>query len=405
MAIRPFCFIHAGEFHLEHPLHGVTEVPEHLRNLFLEAPYLAARRVFDAALSREVDFVVLSGDLVNHSLSGPRGPLLLVEQFQRMAERNIPIYWAGSPDDAPHAWPTAIKLPSNVHFFSREEVEHLLVPGDSGPLARIAGMSAGKHHFQPEDFLPDPAGLFTIAAAFGGWNPETQVEPGVHYWALGGQHSPGAPSGAHAVRYCGTTQGRTPKESGLHGCFFVQVDELAQIQVTFLSTDVVRWVQQHVEFDEITTTEGMEEMLLRRIAALREAQPEVPLLVSWMLTGEGRLQHLLRRERLAEKILARLRAEYGQADPPCWSVSLKCSPPETYPPTFYEEETIRGDFLKAIRYLQENLEQLPNLEGYLPESLREGPAFQSIETDDEHHHLLCEAAALGLELLSGEEPH
>ncbi len=87
MSTCPFRFIHASDFHLERPLMGVADVPDHLRELFLEAPYKAARQVFDAALTEDANFVVLSGGIVVPSDTGPRGPLLLTEQFARLAER------------------------------------------------------------------------------------------------------------------------------------------------------------------------------------------------------------------------------------------------------------------------------------------------------------------------------
>ncbi len=85
MSNRPFRFLVAGDFHLEQPLGGVAEVPDHLRELFLDAPYTAARRAFDAALAEDADFVLLTGDILRPSDTGPRGPLFLVEQFLRLS--------------------------------------------------------------------------------------------------------------------------------------------------------------------------------------------------------------------------------------------------------------------------------------------------------------------------------
>ena len=90
MSSRPFRFIHASDFHLERPLMGVTEVPDHLRELFLEAPYTAARRVFEAALVEDVKFVVLSGGMVVPAASGPRGPLFLAEQLRDSPSGGLP---------------------------------------------------------------------------------------------------------------------------------------------------------------------------------------------------------------------------------------------------------------------------------------------------------------------------
>ena len=67
MSNRPFRFIHASDFHLERPLMGVADMPDHLRELFLESPYTAARRVFEAALVEDVRFVVLPGGIVTPS--------------------------------------------------------------------------------------------------------------------------------------------------------------------------------------------------------------------------------------------------------------------------------------------------------------------------------------------------
>ena len=38
MPHRPFRFVQSGDFHLELPLGGVAEVPEHLRDVFLIRP-------------------------------------------------------------------------------------------------------------------------------------------------------------------------------------------------------------------------------------------------------------------------------------------------------------------------------------------------------------------------------
>jgi len=155
MPIRPFRFIHAGDFHLEQPLMGVAEIPDHLRELFLESPYLAARQVFEAVLAEDAKFLSLSGGIVTPD-AGPRGPAFLVEQFARLAERGVEVYWAGSIGDPPEAWPASFKLPQNVHFFPRGQTENLLVQDSSGPLARLAGISCdGQRPLRPGDFLPD----------------------------------------------------------------------------------------------------------------------------------------------------------------------------------------------------------------------------------------------------------
>ena len=69
MAGRQLRFVHASDLHLEEPLHGVTEVPDHLRDLFLDAATLAAERVFDTVVEEEADFLLLSGDVLQMRLA------------------------------------------------------------------------------------------------------------------------------------------------------------------------------------------------------------------------------------------------------------------------------------------------------------------------------------------------
>ena len=141
---------------------------------------------------------------------------------------------------------------------------------------------------------------------------------------------------------------------------------------------------------------------------LLEAMPTTALLISWTIAGRGPLLASLRRGRLAAELLDRLRSDYGYRSPAAWSVSLEVELSETLPPEWYEQETIRGDFLRAIRQLQMNPEEPLALEQYLAEAHRAGTLAAAVALGRQGRpatRVLREAAALGVDLLSGEEPH
>ena len=92
MAERRLRFIHASDFHLERPLQGVGEVPDHLRDAFLEAPYHAAEQVFETAIAEQADFLVLAGDIIESAAAGPHGADFLRQQFQRLADHDVAVY-------------------------------------------------------------------------------------------------------------------------------------------------------------------------------------------------------------------------------------------------------------------------------------------------------------------------
>ena len=74
-----FRFIHASDFHLEKPLGDLDALPSHLQQSMAMAPIAAAKRVLEAALLDNIDFVVLCGDLLSPQTSGPHGMSMLLD--------------------------------------------------------------------------------------------------------------------------------------------------------------------------------------------------------------------------------------------------------------------------------------------------------------------------------------
>ena len=90
----------------------------HLADLLIDAPYAAAERVFELVGSERADFLVLAGDIVHVDRAGPRAVAFLLEQFERLAVREIAVYWLAGPAERRGPWPSEIKLPANVHLFA-----------------------------------------------------------------------------------------------------------------------------------------------------------------------------------------------------------------------------------------------------------------------------------------------
>src|SRR5580658_10380974 len=115
MPERSFRFLHTSDFRLDAVPSGFSEVPDHLRDSLLDAPFTAARRTFDVAISERVAFVLLCGNILQAEHAGPRGIAFLIEQFERLAAAGIGVYWAVGETDRPESWPAALPLPKNVH--------------------------------------------------------------------------------------------------------------------------------------------------------------------------------------------------------------------------------------------------------------------------------------------------
>lgn len=409
MAQRPFRFIHASDFRLERPVAGLPEVPDALRKVFCEAPFRAAERVFDAALTEQADFVVLAGDLLQADLTGPAGPLFLVRQFERLRARNIPVYWAGGQTDPPEAWPLGLPLPDNVHYFPTARPGEWAHERDGAPLARITGCSRGAGRVRPDDYWPDPSGLFTVAVAYGEADIEAISARPLQYWALGGKPRRetlcAEPTWAH---YSGTPQGREPANEGAHGCTLVQVAGDGRARIAPINADVLRFHAETIAIDRSTTQASLEQMLRDRLQALLAASQNVDLVVQWSIAGYGPLTPLLRKEGLAATLLGALRRDFFGAEPPrAWSASLAVAPAERVPAEWVDRDSLLGEFLRTVRDLavSEGGDPLLDLPELLSAGRRSGPLGEAvaIASPAARLELLHEAAALGADLLGAEE--
>jgi DNA repair protein SbcD/Mre11 len=403
MPLRPFRFLHAADLHLERPFHGTGDLPEALRERMIDAPYVVAKRLFDVAISEAADFVVLAGDVADVRRAGPRAMAFLASEFQRLAAKNIHVYWAGGEVDLPSQWPAALILPRHVHLFAAEHVETIVHQRDGQPLARVTGISRLPNH-EPTaaDFRPTGAEVPTIAVAhLEGDLPGMEQEP-IAYWALGGDHARrtifASPGTAH---YPGTPQGRTRHEAGPRGATLVDVDDTGRARTVFQPLDDVRWFAQTVVLEPETDRSAIEKRLREEVGRLAAGASDRAVLVHFTLAGGGPLSADIRRAGTPHELAAPLRDEFGHREPPVWTVDFEVAPAAVFPAALYDQDSILGDYLRLLGDLQSDaspaaIEKLWPVAG--------GDAPPRIVDSKSHTNVLRRAAELGIDLLQGDSP-
>ena len=120
-----------------------------------------------------------------------------------------------------------------------------------------------------------------------------------------------------------------------------------------------------------------------------------------------RLASELRHGKLAADLLARLRNHLSSHRLGLWSWSLEAVAPQTVAPEWYNEETLRGEFVRAMRSYTAHDAAPPDLQPYLPAggTADSVAAAALLEDAAVRRRVLAQATALGADLLSGEEPH
>ena len=414
MADRPFRFIHAGDLHLERPLFGIADLPDHLHDLCVDAPYRAAQRVFDCALLQSVDFVLLCGDVLSIEQCGPRGLLFLREQFERLNAQEIGVYWVGGETDPPDAWPSELKLPPNVRFFSRAKPEAMTISRKGAYFAHMIGLSyARRRAIKAADFtVGENHGLFTIVAAHGDVDRETLLARDVGYWALGGRHErQTVTTNPTTAYYPGSPQAREPSEIGPHGCTLVEVVPGTTPHLQFLPCDSVRFINQKITLEVSTTRDQLDRLIESRMADMIASATGLDLFVSWTFGGRGRLLSQMRHGSLATEIINNLRKTYGHRNPAIWSASITAQPDIAVNDDLLKQDTILGEYLRAVDYHLREDERADQGVLDLADSLTElqrncglGPLV-SLADPTHRDRILRRAAALGTDVLSGGEAH
>lgn len=400
-------FIHAADFHLEQPMHGLASIPEGLREAILEAPYQAASRVFDSAILERVDFIALSGDLYDPRTSSARAVAFLLEQFERLAEHSIAVYWSVGQAEGTEPWPSAVPLPGNVHLFVPGKVEELIHARENRAPITLCGVGwSDRHRVSAAEFRGESASTCRIAIVHGEFDAHALQKQNVHYWALGGEHQRrtlfATPQTAH---YCGSPQGRSPSESGPHGCTLVSIETDGRIRTQLLPTDTMRFYQERITITEGMTRGDLHRQMRERSQAIAVEVGERATLIHWMVDGNSRLMSSLRQGGMAEEILAELRAEFGQRRHAIWSLALEVDSPLDLPESWYEEDSILGDFLRAVREREVNSDHALEIGQFLSsdQARSEWGTALSLAEPRARERVLREVSHLGVDLLRGND--
>lgn len=354
-----FRFLHAGSFRLDCPWEGLGDLPEALVELLIDAPHTAVQRVFDAALAEQVDYLVLTGDLIDLAHATPRSLALLLAQLERLQQAGIAVYWAGGRLDPPGEWPAAARLPDNVIYFPStqpKDVGHLRA---GRPVARVVGQSWHGTPQVPLRVASDGAeGLPTLTVSYGQADAQRLLSQGADYWAVGGRsqrHTAG--SDRRLLHDPGSPQGRSPTEEGPHGCTLVQLASDRTWHTRLIPTDAVRWQTLRLTIPAQATLASVRVWLAEQAQQVRSEAAPRPVLATWQLSGGEHLASPVLRADLAAEWLQWLRQEVAQqpGQPLFWTCTVELQP-QPLPQAWQEEDSMLGDFLRLSHQEQQRSE-------------------------------------------------
>jgi hypothetical protein len=104
-------------------------------------------------------------------------------------------------------------------------------------------------------------------------------------------------------------------------------------------------------------------------------------------------------------LLNRLRTEWGRRQPALWSLEIEAEPLGDVSEALFEEQSLRGEYLRLLKSLDETSPSHLDMKDYLPERFLVGavPSIVSVDSLDLRDKVLRDAALLGLDLLGADD--
>jgi DNA repair exonuclease SbcCD nuclease subunit len=283
--------LHLADVHLDTSFGSRSpRVRERLRWATREA----FRRAVDVALDREVDAVIIAGDLFDGTRLSFETEQFLVVELGRLDERAIPVVYATGNHDPGVGRRRRLAWPGCVTVVADPTPRRVAVRGSAGEVVgwiTAAGHSSSRETRdlaaafpRPEGGLPEVAVLHTQVVGSRGtenhdpYAPttlETLADAGYDYWALGHVHLRQSLCELPAVHYPGNPQGRTLRESGPKGVLVAEVARGFASQVGFVPVAPVRWEDLVVDrLPDSATGDALVRRIEERWAEARREDPD-----------------------------------------------------------------------------------------------------------------------------------
>lgn len=234
---KQISFIHAADLHLDSPFKGLAHVSESIFSDIRNSTFHALDRLVKTAINKQVDFVLIVGDLFENEVQSLRAQIHLRHAFEILKQHQINVYLSYGNHDHINGNIYPVTYPENVFIFPNEQISSFVFEKNDEPLAQIYGFSYENRSIQENKAVEyekvNGEIPYHIAMLHGSYLGNTEhhvyapfkksdvLKENFDYWALGHIHKRQIIESDPLVVYPGNTQGRHRKESGQKGCYHV----------------------------------------------------------------------------------------------------------------------------------------------------------------------------------------
>jgi exonuclease SbcD len=303
--MRLFSFIHAADIHLDSPLIMLERYEGAPIEELRQATRRALENLVGLAISEEVAFVLIAGDLYDGDWKDYNTGLYFTSQMTKLREAGILVFIISGNHDAANKITKALRPPETVRFFSTDKPEtfHL---DDLGVAIHGQGFARQAIYKDLSASYPSAMpGYFNIGmlhtCATGREGHESYapckidglLSTGYQYWALGHIHQQEVISEDPMIVFPGNIQGRHIREAGPKGCMLVTVDDSGLASADFRPLDVVRWLSCDIDASGTASGYDVVDRIYERLKDHLQQSDNIPLVVRIEVSGACRAHNEL----------------------------------------------------------------------------------------------------------------
>ncbi|WP_280768658.1 metallophosphoesterase family protein [Salipaludibacillus daqingensis] len=348
-------FMHCADLHLGRTFQTTADMNESFIKQAVEATYHSFEGIINEAISRKVDFVLISGDVYDQKKRSVRGQWFLKKQARKLLDASIPIFVIHGNHDPLTSVDTLIDMPENVYIFPKD-VSHKIHKTSDGEKVVIYGFSYPQSAYT-ENPLPlynkieseesayhigllhgqekgqeghDPYAPFTV---------KSLVEKEFDYWALGHVHHRQVLKRQPAIVYPGNIQGSHRKETGAKGAYYVELSH-SSCDLTFIETSPIRWEQILLS---ITGLKKVDE-LIEKVQDMAEQLTQRTIIIL-TIEGNGILHEQLSHQKNGEELKTLIYEEMANEN--VWIDRIRIeTKPELQKELWRKQDHLLGDVVR-----------------------------------------------------------
>ncbi|MDT1938498.1 MULTISPECIES: metallophosphoesterase family protein [Carnobacterium] len=350
-------FIHGADLHLDSPFIGLKTVPDFLWEKIYQSTFTALTNLVNHAIEKQVDFVLLAGDIYDSDDRSVKAQAFLKKEMERLNQAEIPVFICHGNHDYIENSGLHLKMPENVELFS-ETVETKWLTTKNGERIAVSSFSYNSRWMTKRMITEYPKKHATadfhigmlhgfsegLETSHGHYAPFTINElksKGYDYWALGHIHTRQVLATQPPILYAGNTQGRSSKETGIKGCELVTLT-LGESSIETLETQDIQWETFEISLAKQSTLDDVYRKIKETIE-IKEGSQKNYLLTIELVDTKDLLPNVLKK--IIQGELLEALQQISATEPFIWVNQLKIQKRATEDTTekmFIMEEWLHG---------------------------------------------------------------